>query len=99
MQLVGVPTSLDPNCSKLAGEQPVTSPGETADLLTILPYQLLLFDVSVTHIAANAYVAAASLTTGSVAGARAQKKFHNYALHEPGGYDLTPLVLESLGRQ
>ena len=42
---------------------------------------------------------AAAATAGSAAEGRAAKKVAKYALREPGGYDFTPLVVESYGRQ
>ena len=42
---------------------------------------------------------AAATTAGSAAEERAAKKVAKYALREPGGYDFTPLVVESYGRQ
>jgi hypothetical protein len=98
MRSAGVPTSLEPNCSKVAGARPVTAAGDRADILTVLPTRLLLSDVSVTHCCADAYVAKASTTAGSAAEARAEKKIRKYALQEPGGYDFAPLVVESHGR-
>ena len=41
----------------------------------------------------------AATTAGSAAETRAAKKVAKYALREPGGYDFTPLVVESYGRQ
>ena len=51
------------------------------------------------HCSANSHVAAASRTAGSAAETLALQKVRKYALHEPGGYDFTPLVVESYGRQ
>ena len=62
-------------------------------------HRLLLSDVSVTHCCADTYVATAATTAGSATEARAAKKVAKYALREPGGYDFTPLVVESYGRQ
>ena len=97
MQSAGVPTSLEPNCSRVAGSNPVTSAGDRADVLCVLQDRLLLSDVSVTHCCADTYVATAAATAGSET--RAAKRLAKYALHEPGGYDFTPLVVESYGRQ
>ena len=99
MQSAGVPTSLEPNCSRVAGSNPVTSAGDRAAILCVLQDRLLLSDVSVTHCCADTYVGQAAATAGSAAEARAAKKVAKYALSEPGGYDFTPLVVESYGRQ
>ena len=88
----GVPTSLEPNCSRVAGSNPVTSAGDRADVLCVLQDRRLLSDVSVTHCCADTYVATA-------AEARAAKKVAKNALREPGGYDFTLLVAESYGHQ
>ena len=52
-----------------------------------------------THCYAETYVVTAATTAGSAAETRAAKKVAKYALREPGGYDFTPLVVESYGRQ
>ena len=57
MQSAGVPTSLEPNCSRVAGAHPVTTAGARADILTVLQDHLLLSDGSVTHCCADTYVA------------------------------------------
>ena len=98
MQSVGVPTSLEPNCSIVAGSDPVTSAGHRADILGILQDCLLLSNVSVTHCCADTYVKTAATTAGSAAEGCAAKKVAKYALREPGGYDFTPLVVELYGR-
>ena len=95
MQSAGVPTSLEPNCSRVAGSNPVTSAGDRADILCVLQDRLLLSDVSVTHCYADTFVGQAAANAGSAAEACAAKKVAKYALREPGGYDFTPLVLES----
>ena len=50
MQSAGVPTSIEPNCSRVAGSNPVTSAGDRADVLGVLQDRLLLSDVSVTPV-------------------------------------------------
>ena len=99
MQSAGVPTSLEPNCSRVSGSNPVTSAGDRADILCDLQDRLLLSDVSVTHCCADTYVGQAAANAGSTAEARAAKKVTKHALRAPGGYDFTPLVVESYGRQ
>ena len=74
---------------------PVTSAGNRADILCVLQDRLLLSDVSVTHCCAQTYVVTAAATAGSAAEARAAQKSARYALREPGGYDFTPIVVES----
>ena len=98
MQSAGVPTSIEPN-SRVAGSNPVTSAGDRAYVLCVLQDRLLLSDVSVTHYCADTYLATAATTAGSATETRAAKKVAKYALREPGGYDFTPLVVESYGRQ
>ena len=95
MQSSGVPTSLEPNCSRVAGSNPVTSAGHRADILCFFQDRLLLSDVSVTHCCADTYVKTAATTTGSAAETRAAKKVAKYALREPDGYEFTPFVVES----
>ena len=51
------------------------------------------------HCCADTYVETAAATAGSAAEVRAAKKVAKYALCEPGGYDFTPLVVESYGRR
>ena len=99
MQSSGVPTSLEPNCSKVAGSNPVTSAGDETDILCVLQERLLLLHVSVMHYCADTYVETAAATAGSAAEVRAAKKVSKYALREPGDYDFTPLVVVSCGRQ
>ena len=41
----------------------------------------------------------AATTAGSAAEARAAKKVAKHALREPGGYDFTPLMVESSGHR
>ena len=95
MQSAGVPTLLEPNCSNVA----VTSAGDRADILCVLQDCLLLSDVSVTHCYADTYVETAAAAAGSAAEVRAAKKMAKYALRQPSGYDFTPLLVESYGRQ
>ena len=90
MQSTGVPTSLEPNCSKVGGADSVATAGARADILTVLQDLLLLLDASVTHCCADSYVERAAATAGSAAEVRAQKKVRKCALHGPGGYDFTP---------
>ena len=99
MQSAGVPTSLEPNCSKVAGAHPVTTAGARADTLTVLQDRLLLLNASVTHCCADTCVERAAATAGSAAEVRVQKKVRKYALHGPSGYDFTPLVVISKGHQ
>ena len=99
MQSAGMPTSLEPNYSKVAGSNPVTSAGDRADIVCALQDRLLLSDVSVPHCCADTYVYTAAATAGSAAEGRAEKKAAKYALREPGSYGFTPLVVESYGRQ
>ena len=99
MQSAGVPISLEPNCSKLAGSNPVTSAGDRADILCVVQDRLLLSDVSVTQCCASTYVETAAATAGSAAEVRVAKKVAKYALHEPGGCDFTPLVVQAYGRE
>ena len=82
-----------------AGVSYARVPSQRADVLCVLQDRLLLSDVSVTHCCADTYVETAATTAGSAAEARAAKKVAKYALREPGGYDFTPLVVESYGRQ
>ena len=49
MQSAGVRTSLEPDCSRVTGSNPVTSAGDRADILCVLQGRILLSDVSVTH--------------------------------------------------
>ena len=51
------------------------------------------------HCCADISVESAATTAGSAAEVRAQKKVSRYALHGPGGYHFTPLVVYSYGRQ
>ena len=88
-----------PNCSKVAGANPVTTAGARADILTVFQDRFLLSDPSVTHFCADTYVERAAATAGSAAEVRTQKKVRKYALHGPGGYDCTPLVVKFYGRQ
>ena len=81
MQSAGVPTSLEPNGSKVAGAHPVTAAGARVDILTVLLDRLLLSDASVTLCCADTYVERAAATTGSAAEERAQQKVRKYALH------------------
>ena len=53
MQSTGVPTSLEPNCSKVGGADSVATAGARADILTVLQDLLLLLDASVTHCCAG----------------------------------------------
>ena len=99
MQSAGVPTSLEPNCSKVAGANPVTTAGARTHILTVLQDGLLLSDASVTHCCADTYVERAAATARAAAEVRAQRKVRKYALHGPAGYDFTPLVVEFYGRQ
>ena len=71
MQSAGVPTSLEPNCSKVAGSNPVILAGARADILCVLQDRLRLSDVSVTHCCADTYVDTAAATAGSAAEGRA----------------------------
>ena len=66
---------------------------------TAHPDRLLLSDVSMTHCCADTYVVAAVTAADSAAKTRAVKVVAKCALHEPGVYDFTPLVVESSGRQ
>ena len=50
-----------------------------------------------THYCADTYLATAATTAGSATETRAAKKVAKYALREPGGYEFTPLVVESYG--
>ena len=84
MQSAGMPTSLEPNCSRVAAANPVTSAGDRADVLCVPRDRLLLFNVSVTHCCADRHVATAATTAGSPAEARAAKQVAKYALREPG---------------
>ena len=77
----------------------VDSAGDRADVLCVLQDRLLLSDVSVTHCCADRFGATAATTAGSAAETRAAKKVAKCALREPGGYDFTPLVVESYGRR
>ena len=86
MQSAGVPTSLEPNCSKVAGSNPVNSAGDRADILCVLQDCLLFSDVSVTHCCVDIYVETAAATAGSAAEVHAAKKVAKYALREPGDY-------------
>ena len=97
MQSAGMPTSPEPNCSKVAGAHSVTTAGARADILTVLQDYLLQLDASVTHCCADTYVERTAATAGSAAEVRAQKKVGKYGLHGPGGHDCTPLVVESYG--
>ena len=97
MQSAGVPTSLEHNCSKVTGSNPVTSAVDRADIVCVLQDCLLLPDVSVTHCCADTYMDIAAATAGPTAEGRAAKKVAKYALREPGGYDFTPLVVQSYG--
>ena len=99
MQSAGMPTSLEPNCSRVAGSNPVTSAGDRANIICVLQDRLLLSDVSVTHYCVDKYVVTAAATAGSAPEARAAKMSAKYASCEPGGYDFNPLVVESYGRQ
>ena len=90
MQSAGVPTSLEPICSKVAGAHPVTT-GVRADILTVL-----LLDASVTYCCADTCIERAAATAGSAPEVRAQKKVRKYALHGPGGYDFTLFVVVSM---
>ena len=99
MQSARVPNSLEPNCSRVAGSDPITSAANRADILCLLQDRLLLSDASLTHCSAHTYVETAATATGSAAEARAAKKVAKYTLREPGSYDCTPLVVESYGRQ
>ena len=92
-QSAGVPTSLEPTYSKVAGANP------SPPLVPVLQDRLLLSDASVTKFCADTYVERAEATAGSAAEVRAQKKVRKYALHGPGGYEFTPLVVESYGHQ
>ena len=73
MQSAGVPTSLEPNCSKVAGANLVTTAGTRAVILTVLQDRLLLSDASVTHCCADTYVERAAANEGSAAEVCAQK--------------------------
>ena len=95
MQSAEVRTSLEPNCSKVAGSHSVTSAGDRADILCVLQDRFLLSDVTVTHCCADRYVETATATAGSAADMRAAKKVAKYALREPDSYEFTPLVVES----
>ena len=99
MKSAGVPTSPEPNCSKVAGAQPITTAGAWDDTLTVLQDCLLLSCDSVTHCCADTYIERAAATAGCAAEVRAQKKVRKYALHGTGGHEFTPLVVESYGRQ
>ena len=70
MQSAGVPTSLEPICSKVAGAHPVTTAGARADILAVLQDRLLLSDASVPHCCAGTYVEHAAATAGSAAEVR-----------------------------
>ena len=99
MQSAGVPTSVEPNCSTVAGSNPVTSAGDKADTLCVLQDRLRLSDVSVTDCCANTYVETPATTAGSAAEKRTAKKVAKYAPREPGGYGVTPVVVEAYYRQ
>ena len=92
-------TSLEPNCSKVAGSNPATSAGDRAHILCVVQDRPLSSDVFVIHCCADTYVDTAAATAGSAAEGRAAKKVAKYALCKPGGYDFTPHVVESYGRQ
>ena len=97
IRLLGCPPPLSPTARELP--DPTQSPaGDRADILCVLQDRLLLSDVSVTHCCADTYVGQAAANAGSAAEARAANKVAKYALREPGGYDFTPLVVESCGR-
>ena len=70
MQSAEVRTSLEPNCSKVAASNPVTSAAYRADTLCALQDRLLLSDISVTHCCADTYVEADAATAGSAAEGR-----------------------------
>ena len=74
MQSAGVPTSLEPNCSKVAGSNLVTSAGDRADILCVLQDRLLLSDVSVTHCCADTYVETAAATAEFRSGGTCSKE-------------------------
>ena len=67
MQSAGMPTSPEPNCSKVAGAHPVTTACARGDIPTVLQNHLLLLDASVTHYCADTYVERAAATAGSAA--------------------------------
>ena len=74
MQSAGVPTSLEPNCSEVAGAHLVTTAVARTDILTVLQDGLLLSDVSVTLCCADTNVERATATVGAAAEGRAQKQ-------------------------
>ena len=94
-----VPTSLEPNCSKVAGAHPVTTAGARADILTVLQDLLLLSDAFVNPRCVDTCIERAATTADPAAEVSAQKKVRNYALHGLSGHDFTPLVVESYGHQ
>ena len=96
MHLLGCPPHLSPTARK---SRDPTPSGDRADILCVLQDRVLLSDVSLTHCCADTYVEAAATTAGSAAEVHAAQKVARYALRKPGGYNFTPLVVESYGRQ
>ena len=62
--LAGVPTSCEPNCSRVGGSNAVTSAGDRADILCVLQDRLVLSYVSVPHCCAVTYVETAAARAG-----------------------------------
>ena len=70
MHSAGVPTSLEPNYSKIVGAHPVCTAGAGADVLTVFQDRLLLSDASVTHSCADTYIDPTATTAGCAAEVR-----------------------------
>ena len=99
MQSAGLGCSLEPNCSKVARSNPVTSAGNRAHILCVLQDRVLLSDISLSHYCTDAYVETAAATAGSATEVREAKKVSKYVLCKPGGSDFRPLVVAFYGRQ
>ena len=102
MQSAGVPTSLEPNRSRVAGSNPLTSASNRADTPCVLQNRFQLSDGSVTHCCRHVcvtYLVTAAATAGSAGEVCAAKIVAKNALRVPADYDFTPLVVESCGRQ
>jgi hypothetical protein len=97
----GIPSSVEPPMRALPGAHAARAgarPQSRGDILLVLPQPagMTVADVSVTHPAAETYLAAAA-TRGGAAALRDQQKRALYETRDPHGYTFIPLSHESHG--
>ena len=92
----GIATSSEPLLRRL-GDVGKQDGDSRADIMVVLPKEIVVGDISVTHPAATTYAAAASKEDGAAAAGREHAKHRRYPT-ESTAYRLFALVHESFGR-